>query len=248
MFPLTHALMAQNLIKDGETRVILGGVFPDLANVIGIKRDQTHEMGGDFYYFCRSYDEELLDFAQAIISHGAKPPGLDHYADQAYQGQETGYCFQRGAYLVDKVIKSCGIPPEMGLWKAHNFIEMAFDVISSELYPILIDQFQRALKDMSRLKSCSAILGRYFQLDRTKIEDAFLRMPDFFCLIDVTPFNLAKKYARQLEKRHGVLTADPEAMAEVIQEAREMVEGEYASFMHDVEVKIAHLLTQYPSR
>lgn len=248
MFPLTHALMAQNLIKGVGTRVILGSVFPDLANAIGINRDQTHEMGRDFYSFCRSHDEGFLDFAQAIISHGANPPGLDYYADQSYQGQESGYCFQRGAFLVDKVIKSCGIPSKMGLWKAHNFIEMAFDVISVEFYPGLTEQFQAALEDIATIKSCSLILGHYFQVNEREIEEAFLRMSGFFCLNDVTPFNLAEKYARQLKKRHGVLTADPAAMAEVIKEAQEMVVGEYPSFMHDVEGKIAHLLTQYPIR
>jgi len=246
MFPLTHALVAQNLIKDVGSRAVLGGVFPDLANVIGINRDVTHEMGEDFYRFCRIYDEDFLDFAQAVISHGANPPGLDYYADVSFEGQDTGYCFQRGAPLVDQVVKTCGIPPQMGLWKAHNFIEMAFDVISAELYPCLTEQFQAAIDDTRALKSCSYILGRYFQLDGTKIEDAFQRMPGFFCLSEVTPFNLAEKYAGQLRKRHGVLTADPEAMSEVIQEAREMVEGEFQSFMNDAQDRIAHLLTQYP--
>lgn len=246
MFPLTHALVAQNLIKNIGPRVILGGVFPDLANVIGLNRDATHEMGEDFYRFCRVYNEDFLDFAQAVISHGANPAGLDYYADQSYQGQDRGYCFQRGMPLVDQVVKTCGIPPQMGLWKAHNFIEMAFDVISAELYPSLADQFLTALEDGAALKDCSYILGRYFQLDGIKIEDAFLRMPGFFCLTDVTPFHLAKKYAVQLKKRHGVLTADPEAMSEVIQKAREMVEGEFLPFINDVFNRISHLLTQYP--
>lgn len=248
MFPLTHALMAQNLIKNAESRVILGGVFPDLASVIGLNRDVTHEMGGDFYHFCRLYNEDFLDFAQAVISHGANPPGLDYYADQSYQEQDQGYCFQRGALLVDQVVKTCGIPPQMGLWKAHNFIEMAFDVISAESYPYLTEQFQAALEDQAALKDCSYILGRYFQLDGGKIEDAFQRMPNFFCLSDVTPLHLAEKYAMQLKKRHGVLTADPEAMSEVIQKAREMVEGEYLFFINDVFDRISRLLTQYPRK
>ena len=246
MFPLTHALVAQKLIKNSRSRVILGGVFPDLANVIGLNRDVTHEMGENFYHFCRVDYEDFIDFAQAVISHGANPPGLDYYADQSYQGQEPGYCFQRGEILVDQVIKACGIPPEMGLWKAHNFIEMAFDVISVKLYPSLPQKFEDALGDRAELEECSCILSKFFQIDQGKIAGAFLRMPEFFCLNDVTPFHLAEKYALQLKKRHGVLTANPEAMSEVIQKAQEIIEGEFLTFINHFYDKVSPLLTKYP--
>ncbi|HHT64056.1 MAG: hypothetical protein ACOX4H_04225 [Bacillota bacterium] len=247
MFPLTHALVAQNLVKNDRSRAIIGGVFPDLANVIGLHRDVTHEMGHDFYRFCQENDKDFLDFAQAVISHGANPPGLDYYADQSYQEKEPGYCFQRAVPLVDQVIKTCAIPPQMGLWKAHNFIEMAFDVISVELYPVLPDQFEAALKDEGLLKSCSDLLGRYFHIDGGKVNDAFQKMPKYFCLRDVTPVNLAKKYAVQLKKRHGVLGADPQGIAEVIQEARKIVEEEFSSFLHDAVEKMSRLLLSYPT-
>lgn len=246
MFPLAHALVAQNLIKKDDSQVIFGGVFPDLAHVIGLNRDTTHEMGRDFYSFCRDYDEDFLDFARAVISHGASPPGLDYHADQSYEGREPGYCFQRAVPLVDQVIKTCAIPHEMGLWKAHNFIEMAFDVISVELNPLLTEQFATALEDEKELKRCANLLGRYFHVDGAMINDAFQRMPDYFCLQDVTAFNLAEKYAAQLKKRHGVLKADPQGMAGVIEEAREIVTAEFSLFINDVEDKICQLLLQYP--
>lgn len=246
MFPLTHALVAQNLLNSAHPRIILGGVFPDLANVIGLHRDVTHEMGEDFYRFCQRQEENLLDFAQGVISHGANPPGLDYYADQSYRGQDQGYCFQRAVPLVERVVETCGIPPHMGLWKAHNFIEMAFDVISVELYPSLTDQFAAALADGAAVKACARILGGYFHIEEEKVETAFLRMPHFFCLTDVTSFHMAEKYALQLEKRHGVKNADPWGMAEVIQEAREMVQGEFTPFINGVLDEMTPFLSLYP--
>lgn len=246
MFPLTHALVAQKIIKNASSQAVLGSVFPDLANGIGLHRDITHEMGDEFYHFCREDGAENLEFAQAVISHGANPTCLDYYADQSYEGKEQGYCFQRGALLVDQVVAACAIPPGMGLWKAHNFIEMAFDVISVESYPNLTDQFQAALDDKRTVHDCSYLLGRFFQVDGAKIAESFLGMPRFFCLSNVTPIHLAEKYAIQLKKRHGVLKADPAAMADVIENARKIIEGEYISFINDAIDKIDHIMTQYP--
>ncbi|MGI6685453.1 MAG: hypothetical protein ACOX47_08300 [Bacillota bacterium] len=246
MFPLTHTLVAQNIISKDDPQVVFGGVFPDLAHGIGLNRDVTHEMGEDFYRFCREHDRSFLDFARAVISHGAKPPGLDYYADQSFEGKKHGYCFQRAVPLVEKVIKTCALPPQMGLWKAHNFIEMAFEVITVELNPVLPDQFLAALEDEAILKGCSDVLGCYFGINRARIFEAFQRMPDFFCLHDVTAVNLAKKYAMQLRKRHGVLKADPQGMTEVLEEARKIVSEEYSSFIRDAENKISLLLSQYP--
>ncbi|MCR6545611.1 hypothetical protein [Dehalobacterium formicoaceticum] len=246
MFPLTHSLTAQKLIENPGARAILGSVFPDLANVIGLHRDETHEMGLDFYRFCHNHYQEHLDFARGVISHGANPQGLDFYADQSFAGQNQGYCFQRGSIIVDQVVKTCGIPKQMGLWKAHNFIEMTYDVITAERYPYLLQDFQEALADKDAIEDCSMILGKYFQIDRGKIKAAFLKMPEFFCLNEVTPLHLAEKYALQLQKRHGIYQADPPAMAEVLAEARDLVEDEFMPFMDGVYERLCQLMAQFP--
>ncbi|MGI6679528.1 MAG: hypothetical protein ACOX2Q_10935 [Dehalobacterium sp.] len=240
--------MAQKSIENIGAGAILGSVFPDLANVIGLHRDETHEMGLDFYRFCRTYYREHLDFARGIISHGANPQGVDFYADQSFDGQNQGYCFQRGSLIVDQVIKTCGIPPQMGLWKAHNFIEMAYDLITAERYSYLLKEFQEELADEGAIEDYSQILGQYFQIEASKIKGAFQKMPEFFCLDDVTPIHLTKKYAVQLQKRHGVVKSDPWAMSEVLEEALQLIEDEFTPFMEGVYERLALLLAQFPSQ
>ncbi|WP_148135634.1 hypothetical protein [Candidatus Formimonas warabiya] len=243
---MTHTLVAQTLLGNAHPRIILGGIFPDLGTAIGLNRDVTHAMGRDFYQFCREGNPEFLDFAQAVISHGSDPRGLDYYADQSFAGKDTGYCFQRAVPLVDKVVAACGIPPDMGLWKAHNFIEMAYEVIAVEKHPHLTESVFQALSDDQTVHRCSQVLARYFGLDTGKIEMTFRQMPHFFCLSQVTPLHLAEKYAVQLEKRHQVHTADIAAMTGVIQEAREQVEEEFPLFINGSLTLISPVITQFP--
>lgn len=246
MFPLTHVLVAQDLLLSSHPRVVLGSIFPDLGNVVGLNRTITHEMGTGFFGFCRNDCPGLLDFARAVITHGSEPFGLDYFADENFQGYDQGYCFQRGSVLVKKVVQSCNLPPEMGYWKAHNFIEMAYELVTVERYPGVVDLVMETLHDLKIISQCSDALGQYFNMDISKIGITIARMPDFFCLSRVTPLNLAKKYALQLKIRHNITGSDLSAMAKVISEAREMIEGEYRTFLDDVLKEILEVLKHYP--
>ncbi|MDD2498384.1 MAG: hypothetical protein PHT78_00110 [Desulfitobacteriaceae bacterium] len=248
MFPLTHVLVAQNLLSSSDHQVILGGIFPDLGNAIGLNRIITHEMGTGFYGFCRDNYPEYLNFARAIITHGSQPHGLDYYADECYQGEEKGYCFQRARPFCGKVVAACDIPQEMGLWKAHNFIEMAYELIAVERFPHLSDLVPEMLDDKYIIAKCSDLLGHYFNIDTSKVGTIISSMPTFFCLLDVTPQNLAAKYARQLEIRHQIKGADVAAMSKIIEEVKESVALEFGDFISSSIELISDLLRVYPSR
>jgi hypothetical protein len=245
MFPLTHVFVAQSLLKSTHHQVVLGGIFPDLGNIIGLNRSITHEMGAGFFGLCRDKYPQFLDFARAIITHCSYPHGLDYYADEGFEDRDTGYCFQRGAPFVDEVIKACALPPQMGLWKAHNFIEMAYEVISVKHYPFLTELLQDTLVDDAVITECSDLLGKYFNIDTSKITTIIKNMPSIFCISEVTPGNLAKKYAFFLKQRHGISQADPVAMAGIIRQAQESVEGEFHGFIDSCLAKIRVLLGKF---
>jgi len=247
MFPLTHVLLSQQLLINNDHPVVLGAIFPDLGNAIGLNRTITHEMGTGFFAFCRDNHPESLEFSRAIISHGSSPNGLDYFADDRYGGAEMGYCFLRSLPLVDKVVSACGIPGEMGHWKAHNFIEMAYELLADQHFPQLTLLVSRALADQAMIDGSSQILGDYFNIDTSRIGRVIQDMPALFCLEEVTPRHLAEKYARQLALRHGCQAADPGAMAEVIQEAREMVADEFSAFMDFNIEQVGRMLRKFPS-
>lgn len=246
MFPLTHVLLTQALLADDQHPVVLGAIFPDLGNAIGLNRKITHEMGTGFFGFCREDHQEYLPFSQAIISHGSSPCGLDYFADDSYLGADMGYCFQRALPLVPKVIEACHLPAEMGLWKAHNFIEMAYELLTVEKYPHLTGLVKAALQNDRMISDCSSLLGQYFNIDITRIGAVISNMPDLFCLEEITPHGLAEKYARQLQHRHQCDAADPAAMALVIEEAQAIVAGEFSSFIDFNIDQVGRMLKKFP--
>ena len=78
---------------------------------------------------------------QLAFNIGIAPEEFRHYADvykrQVYHHKRPGFCFQEGAKIAPLVEKYCKVPANMALWKAHNFIEIAFDVLTAAKYPDL---------------------------------------------------------------------------------------------------------------
>lgn len=245
MFPLTHVLLAQDILNSQHFKVVLGSMFPDLGNIIGVDRHITHEMGTGFFGFCRNHHPEFLDFALAIITHGTQPWGVDYYADESYQGQSKGYCFQRAVPIVHRVIEACKIPEEMGLWKAHNFIEMVYDLIAVGKYPFLTGVVEKTLNDIATIEDCAETLGKYFNMDISLISKALHKMPDFFCLTDVNPGHLAEKYAYQLKVRHGITSLDIRAMSEIITDTYELINPEFNHFYNFCREEVSSVLKKY---
>jgi len=243
MFPLTHVLTARTLLESSQHQVVLGGIFPDLGNTVGLNRQIAHEMGTGFLEFCRERNRGFLYFAWAIITHGSKPNGLDYFADEYFNGQAPGYCFQRAVPLVDKVITACALPPEMGLWKAHNFVEMAYEVIAVERYPFLSDLVLETLNDRVAISGCAEVLGQYFNVDISRIGATFRNLPGYFCLSGITPVRLAEKYAVHLKERHQITGSNVAAMAEIIEEAAAGVRDEFDQFLGCCFQRITEMIT-----
>ena len=108
MFPIVHHLTNITIDKNVSELTILGGLFPDLAIGAGIDRNKAHQMGAQFYSWCKDSAPEGLPLARGIICHGDKPCGLDYYADEAWPPGQRGWCFQKGIPYSQQVAASTG--------------------------------------------------------------------------------------------------------------------------------------------
>ncbi len=244
MFPLTHIVLAKQVLAKENPQTVLGSVFPDFAVFLKVGRNMAHEMGPDFFDFCCRYYPNHLDFALGILTHGTNLPGLDYYADEAYDGKDVGYCFQRAEKIAEKVREVCRLPENMALWKAHNFIEMSFEVLTAEKYP---DIETRALASFPGKEEsfCANVLSEYLDRPPADVFRMFQVVPEHFCFDGTDIPCMAKKYLDQLRRRHGIEADDVKGAAAIIEEGCDLVRLEYDSFMEFCQENVKKSLIPY---
>ena len=247
MFPLTHIALAREVLGRENPQTILGSVFPDFAVFLGVGRNMAHEMGPDFFDFCLRYYPEHMDFALGILTHGTNLPGLDYFADEAYDGKDVGYCFQRAQAIAEKVRDVCRLPEEMALWKAHNFIEMSFEVLTAKEQS---DMEVRALSAFPEDEEsfCAKVLSDYFDQSPADVFRMFRVVPENFCFAGLDIPCMARKYLAQLKRRHGIEATDVEGAAAIIREGCELVKEEYGPFMEFCRENVINSLQPYYSQ
>lgn len=232
MFPLTHIALARQVLAKENRQTVLGSVFPDFAVYLKVGRNMAHEMGPDFFDFCRRYHPGHIDFALGVLTHGTNLPGLDFYADEGYGGKDVGYCFQRGAAIAERVQSVCCLPEDMALWKAHNFIEMSFEVLTAQKSPDLTATVMPYFPQEEEAETfCGRVLGDYLDKPASEVFRMFLEVPNTFCFDGTNIPLLAEKYLRQLYARHGIVATDVEGAAAIIADGCRLVAPEYEDFM-----------------
>ena len=135
MFPLTHLYTAKLALGYETPQTALGSLFPDYGAYLGLGRNLCHEMGVDMYHFAAEHFPDHIDFALGAMTHGTALPGIDWYADEEYHDIRPGFCFQKAELICDEVKKCCNLPQNIAIWKTHNIIELAFDIITEKRVP-----------------------------------------------------------------------------------------------------------------
>ncbi len=123
---------------------------------------------------------ELIPAAQGMIIHGVDPKGVDYYADEHWGTGERGWCFQLIEPFVPRVIDACALPAEWGLWKGHNFIEMAMELVTQEINPALTGDIMTAAKDPVAIAALIQGLKYCFGLPENRIQHKFNLVPVIF--------------------------------------------------------------------
>lgn len=208
MFPICHIYFAGSVFGGLTNFSVLGSIYPDAVISGRLKRDITHYNTGDLYSYFESSDGMMKEFAQGAASHGVDMKGLDYYSDEKYPNAYKGYCFEKGKSIEKEVIDCCRIPEEWGLWKAHNFIEMAFELYLDRKNGHIKEQFKRALTDRKSISYISRNLSLFYGIPADYFEKGFCSFSSFFDYEHMNERTMAEKYSVQLYKKHGISNMD----------------------------------------
>lgn len=230
MFPLTHLYTAKAVLGYENRLTAWGALFPDYGAFLGIGRNLCHEMSLDMYHYAAEFFSDHIDFSLGALTHGTALPGIDWYADEEYHGVRPGFCFQKGKLICDRVAKCCNLPQNMALWKTHNIIELAFDVITGRRCPgigrIILDSLPSSEKPF-----CTDFLQSYLHRSEKDICAMFSEVTGYFSFWGDDIEDMAEKFIVSLERRHQITGCDKNKLINLIGEAVNIVEPFYDDFM-----------------
>lgn len=226
MYPQTHVFFAGLVLEKINDATILGSLFPDMIIGPSMGHRKAHSLGAMLLQ--KNLNGAKLDFVRAVITHGIDPPGLDYYGDEKFPGYELGYCFEKARPLVKETVKACNIPPEMGLWKAHNIIEMGIELLISRSGPYG-QMIRRAFANKSLVSHLSQWLSEHVAMDATELQKKITAFPHYIEVFRATPESLANKYRIQMFTKHRI-NINTTRVAELIARAAEMIEEDVNCF------------------
>lgn len=232
MFPLTHLYTAKAVLGYETKLSALGSLFPDYGAYLGIGRNVCHEMGIDMYYYALENDKSHIDFALGALTHGTALPGIDWYADEEYHGIRPGFCFQSGEAIAGEVAKACNLPQNMAIWKTHNIMELAFDVITEQKHPGIAKTVLTALPEEGN-PYCTSFLHHYLGKSEKEITEMFTEVTGYYSLDGKDIGQMADKFILSLKRRHHISGCDRDALISLIYRAVEIVEPVYDGFMDE---------------
>ncbi len=226
MFPQTHVYFAEQVLGRRSDAITLGSILPDLLVGAGMNHTRAHSLGYELINMFRD-SEELTDFALGAITHGISPRGLDYFGDEKYPGFERGYCFEKGRTLVPMTIEACNLPERMGLWKAHNIVEMGIEMRISSLdgYGQVL---RRAFNNHSLIDQLSTVLAE-FTGDAGHLKKRIAAFPGYIEVYRATAKSLAGKYRIQMFARHRI-NINTAKVARLIEIAAEQVDDDLMDF------------------
>lgn len=244
MFPLTHAYVIGRLLPAAGPLHLLGAIFPDAVLTNGLRWEETHGSGAALYTYLAERWPAGCPFAVGVISHGVAPPGLDYYGDRRYGACERGYCFEEARPYAARVAAICRLPLSMGLWKGHNFVEMALEWLLAQQDPALGSRVQRALEEPAGLQELAPHLEAFFGPARIPLVESLPAMLPFLALEGLTPEILAERYERQVRLKHGVETIQVQEAAALIGEIAAAIQPRCWDFLEDVLSRIGDMLVR----
>lgn len=231
MFPQTHVYFAEMVLGRRSDAITLGSIFPDMMVGAGVDHARAHSLGCELLDMFRD-SEELTDFALGAVTHGISPRGLDYFGDEKYPGCERGYCFEKGRTLVDQTIEACNLPERMGLWKAHNIVEMGIEMMISSRGEYG-QTLRRAFNNHLLIDRLSNLLAEITG-DGERLKNRISSFPGYIEVYRATAKSLAGKYRIQMFARHRI-NIHTDKVARLIEIAAEQVDDDLADFFRVTE-------------
>ncbi|HZC05767.1 MAG TPA: hypothetical protein VE338_09010 [Ktedonobacterales bacterium] len=239
MFPVAHGWLLAQLTEEPTPAGYLGCVWPDMLFGSPLTHPQSHKSGAELLAFARALPanaerEAFIAFTRGVITHGSEPRGFDWFSDEGYGdagAHAKGYAFQRAAPLAARAAVVCGVPEEMGLWKAHNLIEMAFE---RALYAANIPAAQSlaaACANLELMARMSELLARYFAHEPAALAESMRRYAEMVALAPTSLDALAEAYTHQTRYRHPGAEPDASAIAALIGEAETIIAADRDAYL-----------------
>jgi hypothetical protein len=231
MFPIAHGWLLAQVTSSPTPASFLGCVWPDMLFGSPLTHPQSHKSGAALLAFARSLPagaerDEFTAFVRGVITHGSEPHGFDWFSDEAYGAsgaQAKGFAFQQGAPLATRAAAACGVPEAMGLWKAHNLIEMAFERALYAADMSAAQALAAACANEALMARLAEPLARHFMHDAAALAESMRRYAEMVALAPTSLDALAEAYAHQTRYRHPGAQADASAIAVLIGEAEALI-------------------------
>ncbi len=239
MFPYTHLCFARDTLGNISNEVVLGAIFPDTVIAGFLNHSDTHQNSEALHNYFKRVGV-FRDFSRGVITHATDLKGLDYYCDEKYENYEKGFAFEIAKPLVEKVVNLCGIPEEMGWWKAHNFVEMGSELWVHKNRPEYHGLLEKALSDVDLIMALSQVLAPFYDVSTAKIAMSFPIYGEYVLMKEVTPLELARKYHKQTLKKHGI-NLNLHAVASVVEEAEEIVAQSLPEFLQSCDRNVKNV-------
>lgn len=231
MYPQTHVCFAELLAGRHSDQISLGSILPDMLVGGCFNHLEAHSKGAEIYNFLVK-NRALLDFGQAVMTHGFVPKGLDYYGDEKYLDFEKGYCFEKARPFINKTIEACNIPSEMGWWKAHNIVEMGVELLVGSAGDYS-EQLKSAFTNRALVSEVNEMLYTLWPDKDLNFSRRAERFLNFIEVEKPSVESLAQKYRVQMLIKHQA-EIDIKKTAHLIYHAAESVTGDIFQFFQNV--------------
>ena len=228
MFPILHHHLNQMLLgRTPANLTILGSLWPDLAVFSGCSRDEAHKCGRAVYALAAEQYKAGLPFAGGIISHAV----ADYYGDEKWGSPSNGYCFQAALPYLAQVAAATKLPARYIPWKGHNFVEMAFELITAENHPEYGPAILAALADENTLATACELMQLYNGMPPGFCQTALLQGREIFALEGCDAVCLAETQHLSYIRLFSHDSADQEAMISLLRQMAKELQVSYDSFI-----------------
>ena len=239
MFPIAHGWLLAEVAEQPTAADYLGCVWPDMLFGSPLAHPQSHKSGAELLAFARGLPagaarDEFLAFVRGVITHGSEPHGFDWFSDEGYGGEsghDKGFAFQRGKPLAQRAAAACDVPEEMGLWKAHNLVEMSFEGPLYAANPDAAHALAAACADDALMRRIAEPLSHFFAQQPEALAESMRRYTSMVTLTPTTLDALGEKYAQQTRYRHAGAQPEAHAIAALIGETTDLLAAERDDYL-----------------
>lgn len=254
MFPIAHAYLLTRIIAAPTAAHFLGCVWPDMLFESPLSHPQSHRSGAELAEHAASLSpgaerDTFGAFVMGVLSHGSEPHGFDWYSDEEWGGQPLaakGYAFQRGLPLAERTAVACGVAPELGWWKAHNIVEIAFEHPLYTADPDLGRQLELACTDLDLLRQIAVPLAKFFERPPELLVTPMRRFREVVRLRPVDAAASARTYALQVRLKHPGAKPDEAAIAALIEEAERAIAGDRDAYLDECVTRVGEMVRSLP--